>query len=391
MGFKHAALYFAVVSLAACSIPTPPNFYQQATVPGAPPGTLISAAVFPETVANAAAYRVLYQSTDIHGDPIAVSGIIYIPAAPPPPGGRNIVAWAHPTTGIAPGCAPSLDDGRLGGLTMAQSIPGLSDFIAAGDIVTATDYPGLGTPGIHPYLVGDSEARSIIDSVRAARALPGAAPSGKYVVWGHSQGAQAALFTGQIGNAYAPDLHLAGIAAAAPPTDLGPEITAPHGGTSGALFDAYVYYSWSQTYAVPLTGIINPAFIPATLKTAAKCVGSLGQGIAAFRSASALNNTAFLTNPPQTTEPWATLFTQNSPGHAPLVAPALITQGTADTTVEPHYTDRFVKNACAQHEVIDYQKLQGVSHLVSGYKSLPLVTTWIASRFAGKPAPNTCH
>ena len=38
-----------------------------------------------------------------------------------------------------------------------------------GSVVAATDYPGLGTPGTHPYLVGDSEARAVIDFVRAAR------------------------------------------------------------------------------------------------------------------------------------------------------------------------------------------------------------------------------
>lgn len=33
------------------------------------------------------------------------------------------------------------------------------------------DYEGLGTPGGHPYLVGPSEGRSVLDVVRAARKL----------------------------------------------------------------------------------------------------------------------------------------------------------------------------------------------------------------------------
>jgi hypothetical protein len=36
----------------------------------------------------------------------------------------------------------------------------------------ATDYPGLGTPGVHAYLMGESEGRAVLDSVRAARNLP---------------------------------------------------------------------------------------------------------------------------------------------------------------------------------------------------------------------------
>jgi hypothetical protein len=33
--------------------------------------------------------------------------------------------------------------------------------IEQGAVVVATDYPGLGTAGPHPYLVGDSEARAV--------------------------------------------------------------------------------------------------------------------------------------------------------------------------------------------------------------------------------------
>ncbi len=57
---------------------------------------------------GAAAYRVLYRSKGLHDEPIAVSGVVIVPAGPPPPGGRLIVAWAHPTTGIVSKCAPSL-------------------------------------------------------------------------------------------------------------------------------------------------------------------------------------------------------------------------------------------------------------------------------------------
>ena len=62
-----------------------------------------------------------------------------------------------------------------------------------GYVVAATDYPGLGTPEVHPYLVGTSEARAVLDSVRAARAIPEAAAGARFAVWGRSQGGQAAL------------------------------------------------------------------------------------------------------------------------------------------------------------------------------------------------------
>src|SRR5271170_2262080 len=75
-----------------------------------------------------------------------------------------------------------------------------------GYVVAATDYPGLGTPEVHPYLVGESEAHAVLDSVRAARAIPEAAAGARFAAWGHSQGGQAALFTGIEASRYAPEL-----------------------------------------------------------------------------------------------------------------------------------------------------------------------------------------
>ena len=52
-------------------------------------------------------------------------------------------------------------------------ISGLADMLRQGYVVVATDYPGLGVPGMnHPYLIGVSEGRAVLNSVRAARDLP---------------------------------------------------------------------------------------------------------------------------------------------------------------------------------------------------------------------------
>jgi hypothetical protein len=160
------------------------------------------------------AFRILYRSTGLNGEPIAVSGAIYIPPGAPPDGGRNVIAWAHPTTGVVEACAPSLMP-DASGMTW-----GLPDMLAQGYVVVATDYPGLGTPGIHPYLIGVSEGRAVLDSVRAARDLPHSGASNRFAVWGHSQGGHASLYTGELAASYAPDLKLVGVAAAAPATYL---------------------------------------------------------------------------------------------------------------------------------------------------------------------------
>ena len=57
------------------------------------------------------AFRILYRSTGLKGEKIEVSAAIFVPPGPAPKGGRNVIAWAHPTSGVARACAPSLMPG----------------------------------------------------------------------------------------------------------------------------------------------------------------------------------------------------------------------------------------------------------------------------------------
>ena len=179
------------------------------------------------------------------GEPIVVSGLLVVPEAPAPEGGRNVVAWAHPTIGVARDCAPSLQT------NWRKTIPGLEAMLKAGKVVVATDYAGLGTPGQHPYLVGASAARSVVDSVRAARAVKEAAAGSRFAVWGHSQGGHAALFTGQMAAGLAPELTLMGVAAAAPATDLARLLEEDLGTKLGNVLAAEALVSWSKVFDAP--------------------------------------------------------------------------------------------------------------------------------------------
>jgi len=42
-------------------------------------------------------WLVMYRSEDVHGNPIATSGVIALPRAAPPPGGFPVITWAHGT------------------------------------------------------------------------------------------------------------------------------------------------------------------------------------------------------------------------------------------------------------------------------------------------------
>lgn len=138
----------------------------------AEPGDVLAAEELPpaERLAGATRHRVLYASEDRDGTTVPVSGVVLVPDGTPPEGGWPVVSWAHGTTGVADACAPSLTDN----LFYNEYAQEASTMLDAGYGVVATDYPGLGTPGMHSYLVGVDEGNAVVDMVTAARHLESA-------------------------------------------------------------------------------------------------------------------------------------------------------------------------------------------------------------------------
>ena len=331
---------------------------------------------------NGDAFRILYRSTDPSGRPIPVSAAIYIPNGAAPAGGRNIIAWAHPTSGVMPPCAPSLMP-DVGG--MMWNLPNM---ISQGYIVVATDYPGLGTDGIHPYLIGESEARSVLDSVRAARALPNTGASNRFAVWGHSQGGHAALYTGEVAARYAPELKLVGVAAAAPATYLVELFDADESTEQDLL--AMTILSWTRLENVPVANLVEPEAMSAFEKTARDCIESVAEFEQISSDESPLKSGPFLKVDPAKTDPWKGIMLRNTPGQAPAGAPVFIAQGTADTTVEPAITKRFGEALCAQGVRVSFVPLPGVTHTFAARDSANAALNWMTERFRGAPAPSSC-
>lgn len=153
--------------------------------------------------------RILYGSASgIDGRPIAVSGQLFLPAGAPPAGGWPLLAWAHGTVGVADRCAPSW---RGGG---RQDFAG---WLAAGYAVVASDYEGLGTPGLHPYLDKRAEGQGVLDAARAALAAEPGRLANRVVIAGQSQGGGAALAAAGLAPSYAPDLAVAAVIATGAP------------------------------------------------------------------------------------------------------------------------------------------------------------------------------
>ena len=353
-------------------------------LPSDPPGTIIRSEPLEGAPDGAVAWKILYLSTSYTGEPTAVSATLVVPTTPAPTGGRPVVAFAHGTVGVAPNCAPSLRS------YWAEDIDGLTAFLEAGYAVVATDYEGMGTSGTHPYLVGKSAAMNVLDSVRAAHNFSEADAGTDYVVWGYSQGGHASLFTGEFTTSYAPELKLVGVAAGAPPTDLGTLFERDLGTTFGNVLGAYAFNAWSKVYDdAELGQIIRGAARPVVRDTAKLCIREEEEATAILPG-SIFMKVAFLSNHPPETEPWKSLFAENSPGQSKIPAPIFIVQGEEDGLVHPDVTDVFAKSLCAKGQTVELRTYPGVHHVSAVPVVTPDVAAWIIDRFAGVPAPNTC-
>ncbi len=76
--------------------------------------------------------------------------------------------------------------------------------------------------------------------MRAAKQIPGLDLANQTVVWGHSQGGHAALWTGMIAPSYAPDVHVVGMAALAPASNLNGLVASVNVVKGGAVLASYV-------------------------------------------------------------------------------------------------------------------------------------------------------
>lgn len=379
-----AFLCAAAVVLPAGAHAQKPFYHATAQELAGPPGSLIRSEPMMFAPAGAQAYRVLYRSVGMRGEPIAVSGVIVVPPGPAPAGGRPIVAWAHPTTGVVPHCAPSL------AIFVFQQMAGLRQLIEQGAVVAATDYPGLGTAGPHPYLVGDSEARAVIDSVRAARSLPGVGDGNSFAVWGHSQGGQASLYTGLIAKTYAPEFRLVGVSAAAPATSLVTLMGDDFKSSGGKNLTAMTLWSWSRVYGAPIDNVVVPAALPTVDRLSNECIESIFDILERRQTEKPLEQ-QFLSVPNiATVEPWRSLAMRNTPGTLPPQIPLFLAQGTTDNIVRPEVTRGYMQRQCKAGGKVAMMWVPNVGHGFVARDSADAAVGWMMDRFAGRPAPSDC-
>jgi len=319
----------------------------------------------------------LYRSKGLSGTLTSVSGSLAIPKGKPPKGGWPVITYAHGTTGSADACAPTrgYDAGKL----VSYAYPLLRRWLKAGYAVVRTDYDGLGTPGLHQYLVGRSEGRSVLDIVRAARQYDHRL-SKRFIIAGHSQGGHAALFAAALAPQWVPDLRLRGTVAFAPASHLETQFQIALGspnaaGGLGAIIALGLRGVDTADSKLGVPSLLTPRAAALYPQTKSLCYDrlSLPNSFGGVPLNQFIKSGANL-------QPALTVVGESDPEHLRMRTPVRIEQGTADGTVFEVFTKQLADEYQDNGVKVDYRTYDGVSHGDIVNAAAGDATKWIRKR-----------
>ncbi|SEC15452.1 alpha/beta hydrolase family protein [Rhodococcus koreensis] len=326
------------------------------------PGQLLSARSVDDGPALPSAGRnevITYASQDGNGDPVVVSGTVSIPRTPAPEGGYPVISWAHGTTGVADACAPSADfAGGPAHSYLSGVNASLDDWVAKGYAVVSTDYQGLGTPGIHPYINGDTEANAVVDIVRAARDVDPAVGSTWFVI-GHSQGGQAALFTAAQAGERAPELHLGGAVAIAPGNGLDQTPQYFRSGVPGieaaeAFLPLILLGAQAADPAIDPSALLTEQAQPLLTAARTGCIDDIRK-VPPVPAGQVFRPDADL-------GPLTEYLGRQEPSRVHVQVPTLVAQSSGDLVVSKPSTDLMVKTLQDNGNELTYRTYEGADH-----------------------------
>jgi hypothetical protein len=377
-----------VVGPSGMAFYTPPS-----PLPSGSPGELVSyrpATVnLNVTLPESSAWNVMYLSTNQQGEPDVVTGTVIVPkAAWSGTGARPLVSYAEGTQGLAQRCAPSLQMAEGTEYDGGAAISALRK----GYAVAITDYQGYTTGSVPTYIAGKSEGHAVLDIIRAARQLPGSgvSTSAPTIIWGYSQGGQAASWAGQLQPTYAPEVKLAGVAVGGVPANL-QSVAEFDNGSVGTAFglDALIGLSVAYPTEFNLASFSNEAGLATAAKLLNECaIQSLAELRDVNLSEDTIGNKTFAQV--ESEHPVIPrILSEQQLGGTVIAAPVYHYHGLEDQFV-PVAQDVALHQAWCSLGVKDDFKLYPGDHLLTDPTAIPEVMTWIGERLAGRTAPSTC-
>ncbi len=326
--------------------------------------------------------RITYMSRSAVDDSTTqVTGSVYLPAGPPPQGGRHVVAYGQAVSGSTPECALSPE-------AKARSSAAVGALLKAGYVVAVPDYQGLGNLPeeqrlYHPSQDSGTAGYNLIDAVRAAKNLV-ADTSPIWVAVGDAQDGQAAWALNELADNYGFQ-SLRGTVSIAPTADLTGLADAAAGGTLTPE-QQHLYMSYLSALSSEYPGRFR---IDDYRRGSAKQNWDLLLGCAYGDDAARATARAQIKPDdlrPATPEALAALHTylqKTTLPQGPAQQPMLVIFGDQDPLTPPAWTQRALSRACAMNDQITIRQ-----------QAAPTLDTaalaWIATALREQPVADDC-
>lgn len=385
-----SALIFAAALL------IPPALAQAATLnwsgldarfydgPIPPPGTTIESVPLDPALSLTGAgpaYRVLYSTVDQHDQPAVSTGAVFLPPGPAPEGGFPVIAWAHGTVGLGDDCTPSAlprsprDDEYL------------SHWLNQGYAVVASDYAGLGTPGLMSYLNSVTTAHGVVDSVIAAHDM-GLPLSPEWAIVGQSQGGGAAVASARWATEFSAGtgLDYRGVVATGTPANIdnfvrqaGPALQLPELGPVANAYTAYILAAFREARPdLDINSVLTPEGLAAAERAETVCVRALTDELADLTPA------AFFSAPLSSIPGMAdALYEYMGTPSTGFDRPLFLGVGLLDRDVPPASTLAFYDQLVANNQNVTLRIYPEEDHSGTVLASMADSTPFLRSVFAG--------
>ncbi|MDV6014272.1 lipase family protein [Haloechinothrix sp. LS1_15] len=368
------------------------SFYQPPDpLPEGEPGDVIrheEMSIGFDTPWSADAHRVMYLSTDTHGEAMAVTGAVLTPTGPWfGLGDRPVVGLAPGTHGMGDDCAPSrrIDDGTT------YELPFIQALLERGYGVAVTDYQNLGTPDDHTYTIRQAQGNATLDVIRAAQRLPeaGLPDAGPVATVGYSQGGGASAAAGELASTYAPELDLRGSYAGAPPADLA-EVARFLDGSHAAGLVGYAVLGFNEAYPeLEIMELLNEKGRELAEEVRQECVEETVPKHAFTRSEDLTEDgrpiSDFLDE-----EPYRTRVLENQLGTIKPEVPTLVLHSRADDIVPYEQGRQMARDWCDLGASVRFRTLTSATHVGAVPEASTKAAMWLEERFSGMPHIGNC-
>lgn len=329
------------------------------------------------------AWQVLHRSTNNQGKPNAVVATVLVPHTPWTNGPRPLVAYNIGTHGLSANCAPSF--WLRAGIEYELALMTLA--LLKGWAVVVSDYEGSATGGPHTYTAGRPTGHAVLDGIRAAQRLPAAGldPKGPVAIWGYSEGGLASSWAAELAPGYAPELNLRGVAAGGVPRDIG---NVGYKIDGGPLFGFFLAAAIGLDTAHPemrLAEVLNAKGRKAFAEVRNSCHVQWTPPYAFHR----ISEFTDVPDPIQLPQ-FQKVLAHNRLGAGTPRIPAYVHHSVNDEFMPINDTRQLVRGWCSRGVPVELRESLLSEHISLAATGAPGAVSWLADRFAGRPAPGNC-